>query len=525
MEENNSMPDNEAPAPGSKVCPGCGTVLDPDAKFCHKCGMTAPETPVEPEKKHVDGICDNCGKQIDVGAKFCRYCGAAVPEGSAPVQAPPPGICVNCGNKIDDGAKFCRFCGTAASAVGQNSVSSASEPIAAQAQTQTVASGGNVDKKRFISKILYFVAAGLSIVLGFIFLCTPFMSIDIKTLGLSMGDSLAQEGLTGANASQLGLTLIGVMFGADSDLVNAGVPSATLKWAGWAVLAYLIFMIFHGAILAFNFLKRSKDEKPVGIMQSSCAVFVAGLVLFILSLVTRGHISDWYKTEVYGPLMLEQPSYAAMVSLSTYMGGIGVFVASFVGCGTAVAAYFLENGTYAKKPRESFKERFTGPNKLYYILDVVCAVVVVAFAIVPFVSTSGYNSAREQTIKPGDSGKVATICDESYKGNYVGATVLKLDGLEKGKTYIFRLDMEDAKADDLYGTILLCKYSEVKDKKASTIAEDRLYIRYNDKSDCHDGYATLTFKNDYSYDLAIVTDFVSYGEGKIQYEYSFKMIN
>ena len=51
------------------VCPSCGNVHDPKAKFCGKCGVpfTGPKVP-----------CGNCGTRLVKGTRICYCCGAKV---------------------------------------------------------------------------------------------------------------------------------------------------------------------------------------------------------------------------------------------------------------------------------------------------------------------------------------------------------------------------------------------------------------------------------------------------------------
>ncbi|MBR4663221.1 MAG: SPFH domain-containing protein [Lentisphaeria bacterium] len=85
---------NPSSASGSK-CAKCGTILQPNAKFCPECGerIALPEA----ENKIV---CPKCGATVSKG-KFCLECGAALAL-----------KCSNCGKDIPAGAKFCLECGT-----------------------------------------------------------------------------------------------------------------------------------------------------------------------------------------------------------------------------------------------------------------------------------------------------------------------------------------------------------------------------------------------------------------------------
>ena len=58
------QPANQA-AP-TVMCAGCGTPLDPGAKFCPECGQPRPQ----------NKFCTQCGAQLTPGAKFCPECGS-----------------------------------------------------------------------------------------------------------------------------------------------------------------------------------------------------------------------------------------------------------------------------------------------------------------------------------------------------------------------------------------------------------------------------------------------------------------
>lgn len=49
----------------NSYCPYCGDVVEPDEKFCDKCGK-----PLLKNK-----ICNDCGYENDMKAKFCKNCG------------------------------------------------------------------------------------------------------------------------------------------------------------------------------------------------------------------------------------------------------------------------------------------------------------------------------------------------------------------------------------------------------------------------------------------------------------------
>lgn len=74
------------------TCPACGSVLEPGAEFCEKCGKAVSESE--------ENICPSCSKRAKPGAKFCGRCGARLTDN-----------CPVCGEKTDKGQKFCGKCG------------------------------------------------------------------------------------------------------------------------------------------------------------------------------------------------------------------------------------------------------------------------------------------------------------------------------------------------------------------------------------------------------------------------------
>ena len=62
-----------------KRCPGCGAVVNIDAKFCPSCGAKMPESkPEEPEdtqKAPRAEYCPGCGALRQGDARFCAVCG------------------------------------------------------------------------------------------------------------------------------------------------------------------------------------------------------------------------------------------------------------------------------------------------------------------------------------------------------------------------------------------------------------------------------------------------------------------
>ncbi len=65
---NDAMQTAQMPVQPTGMTCSCGTVLSPNAKFCHQCG-----TPVTPPAA-AEIICPNCGKQV-AKARFCSECG------------------------------------------------------------------------------------------------------------------------------------------------------------------------------------------------------------------------------------------------------------------------------------------------------------------------------------------------------------------------------------------------------------------------------------------------------------------
>ncbi len=86
---------DESPESGG-VCKKCGTVLDPDDKFCPRCGYAEPEKEEIPEW---DCECNNRG----LTSEFCPECGKHCPE-------PPETWDCACGNK-DIASEYCPICG------------------------------------------------------------------------------------------------------------------------------------------------------------------------------------------------------------------------------------------------------------------------------------------------------------------------------------------------------------------------------------------------------------------------------
>ena len=63
----------------TKICRGCGAVLEADARFCIKCGMRVEEEKAESPQMPGTGQkhCKYCGAQLPESAMFCNKCGEA----------------------------------------------------------------------------------------------------------------------------------------------------------------------------------------------------------------------------------------------------------------------------------------------------------------------------------------------------------------------------------------------------------------------------------------------------------------
>ena len=80
-----------------KRCPGCGAVVNIDAKFCPSCGAKMPEAEPEeaPEAPRAE-YCPGCGALRQGDARFCAVCGQ--PFGPAEAKgedAPKPEVEIN----------------------------------------------------------------------------------------------------------------------------------------------------------------------------------------------------------------------------------------------------------------------------------------------------------------------------------------------------------------------------------------------------------------------------------------------
>lgn len=71
------------------ACPKCGTINEPEAKYCASCG----------ELLHV-GSCPNCGNELDPDADFCEVCHHYI----------RPDVCSFCGARFNENDPYCPEC-------------------------------------------------------------------------------------------------------------------------------------------------------------------------------------------------------------------------------------------------------------------------------------------------------------------------------------------------------------------------------------------------------------------------------
>jgi hypothetical protein len=76
---------------GGVACPKCGTINEPEARYCSSCG----------ELLHM-GTCPNCGSELDPEADFCEVCHHYV----------RPDICSFCGARFNENDPYCPECGS-----------------------------------------------------------------------------------------------------------------------------------------------------------------------------------------------------------------------------------------------------------------------------------------------------------------------------------------------------------------------------------------------------------------------------
>lgn len=82
---------------GTKVCPKCGAEISDSAAFCPACGTKIPESAPAPASaegaeataetageaestQQPPAVCPNCGEVREPGARFCRKCGIRFPD-------------------------------------------------------------------------------------------------------------------------------------------------------------------------------------------------------------------------------------------------------------------------------------------------------------------------------------------------------------------------------------------------------------------------------------------------------------
>lgn len=84
---------------GAFTCPKCGSAMNPEHKFCERCGFEIPATA---EKELWD--CDACNER-GISSKFCPNCGKARPEPEKPWTCPTCKVTALT-------SEFCPHCGT-----------------------------------------------------------------------------------------------------------------------------------------------------------------------------------------------------------------------------------------------------------------------------------------------------------------------------------------------------------------------------------------------------------------------------
>jgi len=117
-----------------ELCKSCGSLINPDEKYCGICGSPRGEHEITvPHKQEIQtsapaGVCTSCGSPRIETVKFCGICGAssdsiAKPHShpplptidtSPPRQTPQPAtmkVCRSCGNPLSGSELFCGICG------------------------------------------------------------------------------------------------------------------------------------------------------------------------------------------------------------------------------------------------------------------------------------------------------------------------------------------------------------------------------------------------------------------------------
>lgn len=74
-----------------RACPKCGTVNEPEARYCASCGALLGT-----------GTCPNCGNELDADADFCEACHHYV----------RPDVCSFCGSHFHENDPYCPECGS-----------------------------------------------------------------------------------------------------------------------------------------------------------------------------------------------------------------------------------------------------------------------------------------------------------------------------------------------------------------------------------------------------------------------------
>ena len=74
-----------------RACPKCGTVNEPEARYCASCGTLLAV-----------GTCPNCGSELDPDADFCEACHHYV----------RPDVCSFCGTHFNENDPYCPECGS-----------------------------------------------------------------------------------------------------------------------------------------------------------------------------------------------------------------------------------------------------------------------------------------------------------------------------------------------------------------------------------------------------------------------------
>lgn len=91
--------------------------------------------------------CKNCGKEVVAGEKFCKECGTRVEN-----------VCPECGCSMEEGARFCGHCG-----YGMDEPVNGPIPPEAERNPESDV----FLKVQKLTSILYLIAAGLLILIGF----------------------------------------------------------------------------------------------------------------------------------------------------------------------------------------------------------------------------------------------------------------------------------------------------------------------------------------------------------------------